>query len=76
MRHILKHGGEQEKLLRAAERVRDAKLRVFDAEKAKEPPCEGPRGRSMEKIERECQEWTDMPLEEIIARCKNHRISR
>jgi hypothetical protein len=66
----LTHGEKPQKLIHAAERVREAKLAVFKAERAKiGPSAEGTERnrRLIVEMEARSAQWSSMPTEEIIA---------
>jgi hypothetical protein len=64
--HALGQAASRQDLIRAAEDVRAAQLRVLAAERATVPPCEK-HAKRLAPIDAESRRWANMPVEVIVA---------
>ena len=65
--HAIKHGHTSEKLARASEKVREAKVRLYEAQRDRICPTAGAHALQIGKFGAHIEEWLSMPVEAIIA---------
>ena len=70
---ILARAGNEDAVLRAAEDVREARVRWLNAEHARIPPCDGPHAAKVRAIDDHIHRYLFLPVEEIIAECRQER---
>lgn len=70
---ILARGGTEDAVLRAAEDVREARVRWLNAERARIPPCDGPHAARSQAIDNHLRRCLSLPVDEIIAECREER---
>jgi len=58
---------DRDKILRLLAEIREAKIRVFRAQRAQIPPRDGPGSERFPGIDARIQEWQSKPIEEIEA---------
>jgi hypothetical protein len=70
---LLREGADLEQVVRAAEEVRRAKVRVLKAERARIPPAAGPRATRLVRIDDEIRHWLTLSVQTIIAEWSGNR---
>jgi hypothetical protein len=59
-------GESEEKVKRAAEEIRAARVRVLNVERSRIRPCDGPHAARFEIIDNQIQECLSMPVDATI----------
>ena len=62
----VERGDSPEKLLKAAEAVRDAQIRVFECQLSLVPPCDDAEKDREDRIRRHLEEWQSRTAQEIL----------
>lgn len=65
----LQTNGDADKVLKAAEEVRAAHIRVLKSEVARLTPCEK-NAQTLAKLETDMAQWNAVSVEEIIEECR------
>jgi hypothetical protein len=64
----IEHEATREKILMAAQDVRDAHVRVLEAEIAAVPPCDGPERERVDRLNAEMKEWLSCSVEDVTTK--------
>jgi hypothetical protein len=67
---LLARGGDGDAVDRAAEAVREAKVRWLNAERARIRPCDGPHAARGKAIEEQVRRCLSMSVNAIVAECR------
>jgi hypothetical protein len=73
---ILRRGGGERELARAAEEVRASRIRALKAERARIPPRDGPDAARLAEIGHKIRECESTPIDAIIAEFRAWITSR
>ena len=66
LRELMAANADEDQIAKAAEFVRDAKIRSLKAARSRIPPSEK-RVKQVDKLGREVQQWVTLPIADILS---------